>query len=63
MSQEESFNAIKQEILKGTLQQRLGYDVYDKVMNHDWHNLPAKAKENFISFLEREGEVVVINKK
>ena len=58
MTQEENFNLVKKEILKGTLQERLGYDVYDKVFNNDWDKLPEKSREKFLAFLEREGEVV-----
>jgi hypothetical protein len=61
-TQEENFNLIKKEILKGTLQERLGYDVYDKVMNNSWEKLPEKSREKFLAFLEREGEVVAFSK-
>jgi hypothetical protein len=60
-TQEENFNLIKGEILKGSLQERLEYDVYDKVLNHDWKGLPEKSREKFLKFLEREGEVVVFS--
>jgi hypothetical protein len=62
MTPEENFNLIKKEILKGTLQERLGYDVYDKVLNHDWDKLPEKSREKFLAFLEREGEVVAFSR-
>ncbi len=55
---EENFNLIKGEIIKGSLQERLGYDVYDKVLNHDWSGLPERSREKFMQFLEREGQVV-----
>ena len=61
MTQEENFNLIKKEILKGSLQERLGYDVYDKVMNYNWDKLPEKTKEKFIAFLGREGDIIVLS--
>jgi len=58
---EEYFNLVKKEIIKGSLQERLGYDVYDKVLNHEWSNLPERSKEKFLDFLEREGQVTVFS--
>lgn len=60
---EENFNLIKREIIRGSLQERLGYDVYDKVLNHSWENLPEKSREKFLNFLEREGDAVVLSGK
>lgn len=61
MTLEEKFNLIKKEILKGTLQERLGYDVYDKILNHSWSSLPENSREKFLAFLKREGEVIVLS--
>lgn len=61
MTPEESYNLIKKEILKGSLQERLGYDVYDKIMNHSWDKLPEKSRDRFLKFLEREGDVIVLS--
>lgn len=58
---EEKYNLIKREIEKGSLQERLGYDVYDKILNHDWAALPERSREKFLKFLEREGEVLVLS--
>jgi len=57
----EKFNLVKREIIRGSLQERLGYDVYDKILNHDWENLPEKSREKFFKFLEREGEIIAFS--
>ncbi len=58
---ENTFNAIQKEILKGALQERLGYDLYAAVMNNSWDKLPEKYRLKFQDFVEREGEIVILN--
>jgi len=58
----EAYNIIQKEIMKGSLQERLGYDLFNAVMNHPWERLPEKYKEKFQDFLEKEGEIITFNK-
>ncbi len=60
---EQAYKQIQAEILKGTLQERLGYDLHQNVLNRSWENLPEKYKEKFQDFLEKEGEMIAFNKK
>lgn len=62
MEAEEIFTLIKKEILKGSLQQRLGYDLYDKILNHDYKHLPSASKASLKLFIENNGEILIINK-
>lgn len=62
MTNEEIFNAIKADILKGSIQERLGYDLYDKVMNGMYGSLSIVAREKFDAFIEKEGSVIVMQK-
>ncbi len=57
---EKTYDAIQKEILKGSLQERLGYDLFMNVMNHPWDKLPEKYKEKFEDFMEKEGEVLIL---
>lgn len=54
-SKESIFNDIKKDLLRGTLQQRLGYDLYDKVFNKRFDQLNPKEQEAFDVFLKKEG--------
>lgn len=63
MTDKEKFNAIQSDMLKGTLQERLGYDLYDKILNHTYEGLPPASKEKFEAFLKKESNILVINLK
>jgi len=54
----DTYNAIREEILKGTLQERMGYDLFTNTINHSWDRLPEKYKEKFKAFIDRESKVV-----
>lgn len=54
-SKEDIFNTLKKEILKGALQERLGYDLYDKVLNKDYDKLNQLEQQRFDAFLVKEG--------
>ncbi len=63
MEKEEAFNLIKEEVLKGTLQERLGYDMYGRVVNNEWSALSEEMKEKFSEFLAREGSIMIMSTK
>ncbi len=60
MTPEEIFNALQADMMRGTIQERLGYDLYDKILNNTFEGLPAASKEKFEAFLKKEPNILII---
>ncbi len=57
----EIFNSLQADMMRGTIQERLGYDLYDKILNNSFEGLPAASREKFEAFLKKEPNIVIIN--
>lgn len=59
--EKEIYDAIRNDMLRGTIQERLGYDLYDKILNSSFEGLPSASKEKFYAFLDKEPNILIIS--
>lgn len=63
MSEEEIYNHIQSELLKTTLEQRVGYNLANSMRNHKYEHLPEYDRQRFTKLLEtmkQENKTILI---